>query len=232
MFNALRHAFPNATIIKTQSLKETCEATTSLKRRAGETLFAMSIRHPYDSLVSWMEVIRKEKHAADSHHNAEAPFTLEELKLSLSQYRRQADPVCLWCAYVPHCNTSVLQMPYAKFSVDYEYLFDSLELFTHTTIDESIRRTFNQTFDVVKMHEATRGKAFSVYGKKFPMNHVEGIHGSHVSKYLGQGDWRKILSPQQVKHLRKEECLNRIISVFDLEGSNAQPSSVHVRDCW
>ena len=236
VFNAMQHAFPNATVIKSHNMLASCLASSNMGKtigQKGEIRYVQTFRHPYDMIMSLALVNRNRL----SVHTDEAIFTERSVTVAVHEVKKFAMEVCGKCQHLTHCNSSVIQLMYSRFIDDFEYIFDGLELFTNSRISQEIRNSFNKTFDVAKLRDATRDKAFSMYdnankNNKFSVDpNVHGIHGSHISQYLGHGSWKDVFSVDIVNVLKKEVCFSQIIEALQLEGINGNAKSVHLPQC-
>jgi hypothetical protein len=199
LFNALKAAFPKATVAKTHNSARACD----LKRMNKDELHIIPIRHPFDILISTTTFEYNKVDAAS-------------LKMVMNNriFASFWDEVCMYCKPV-ECDGRTLRIYYKRFLNDFDYLFDSFEILTKTRIDSSIRKDFKEHFHVEKMFNESRRPSNvkdSRLKNKEPgvRNKNTMIHYDHVSEHKGATDWTSMLKPNEIELLRSYKCVAQI----------------------
>lgn len=148
-----------------------------------------SVRSPYDCIGSLLKAKKKE-------------VTDENVSWASNHFLKHGGNEIISVAD----KKNVLLLKYENFVDDYEYIYNSFEMFFDTKINSDLRDRINQKFnrDSVKKIMSTKQNDFSEWCEQ------NKIHGNHISSENGRvGYGKELFSEDQIK-IVQDTCLTYI----------------------
>lgn len=150
-----------------------------------------TIRHPYNSMISTL-----------LRHNK--PLTRNNFKIMIGGTTRTLN-VLTSKEFLGKKN---LILKYEDFYKNHNYIIDEICKFYNVKITDEKRALILKEVSMENTLKIVSGISFSTYDKKTY------LHGKHISKYKGETDYKKLLTPEIIKFLDNHKGLQKMIKMY------------------
>ena len=159
----------------------------------GANFYVITLRHPYNSIISNIE-------------RSETAIDDEVLKRNTHEYLVNGGHFII---NNDLNRENCLVLYYEDFVNHFDHVYSMIEKTMKMSIPEEVKHRINNRFNIESVEEFVRRfENFSQY------DHATHLHGKHISRYRGQTDYTKILTPSQIHLLKENEHLNTIIETY------------------
>lgn len=155
--------------------------------------YIITIRHPYNSIISSCLRLNLE-------------INNKNLINHINKYIKNGGS-CIANNDLNKPNICILF--YEKFNNNYDYIFDSLELFFNKKYKDEKKKNICKKFSIENVK-----KIISKYNNFEEYDRVTHLHGNHISKYNGETNYKEILNDEQIKILEDNKILQKIINKY------------------
>jgi hypothetical protein len=180
VYNILRRIFNNVN-------------KTHYERFYEKKLYFMTIRHPYNSIISKALVFDEE-------------INLDTIIKYTKIYLETGGTI------IVNNNLdkpNIILFYYEDFFDNPSNIFKIINEKLGIKIDEDLQKKLIEEFNINNMQKiANNYKDFDFYDRE---TH---IHGNHISKYKGETDYKKILSLEEINYLKSNNDLNIILEKY------------------
>lgn len=162
-------------------------------KNESDNLYVVTIRHPYNSIISKAMVFKEE-------------INLDTIKKYAKIYLDNGGRII---ADDDFDKPNVILLYYEDFFLDTNLIIKKLEEKINIKIDEEIKIKLVEEFNITNMEIISNSyDNFDFYDKE---TH---IHGNHISKYKGLTDYTNILGDEELNYLKNDIELNKIIKKY------------------
>jgi hypothetical protein len=179
-----------------------------------DIITVITMRHPYNSILSTILVneVNKENYIIDNSINLkklDSLITNEILKKTIDHYLKYGGKDLLSINYENLKNKLIFK--YEEIINNHCLIIKNIEIFLKKNFNDIDKEKILEfmNIDNVKKNYSDKYKEFKNYDKN---TH---LHGQHISEFLGNTDYKNILSNEKIKILLENNELNQIINKFN-----------------